>query len=71
LRRSLKGDVTAVTARHVASNGQAQADASGRRFARGIEANKRAERAVTIRRPDPRSVVVDQDVDPIGDRDTG
>jgi hypothetical protein len=30
LRRSLERDVAAVTARHVASNGQAQADSSGR-----------------------------------------
>src|SRR5271169_90879 len=69
LRRGLKGDLAAVTARHVAGNRQAETDPSSRRIARWIEPDECTEGAVPIRQPYPRSVVVDQDVDPIGDHD--
>ena len=69
LRRGFEPDVAAMAARHVAGDRQAEADAAGRRVARRIEADERPEHAIPIGRRDAGSVVVDQDVDPVGDDD--
>ena len=69
--RGLEFDVAAMAARHIASYRQAEADPAGGRVARCIEAHKRAEHAIPVCGRYPRSVVVDEDVDPVGDHDTG
>src|SRR4029077_13708103 len=55
--------------RHVAGDGQAETDPPGRRVPRRIEANKGSKCAIPVRGTNPRSIIVDQDVDAIGDRD--
>ena len=47
---------------------ETEADSSRRRVPRGVEADKRPKRTIPVRGPDPRPVIVDQDVDTIGDR---
>ena len=63
--RGLQPDVPAMAARHVAGDGQAEADAAGQRVARCIEPDERPEHAGSISRRDAGSVVIDQDIDPI------
>src|SRR5215469_12514640 len=69
LRRILKRDLAAVTARHVAGNRQAETDSSGRRIAGGIEPDECAERAIPICYRYPGSVVINQDIDSVSGHD--
>ena len=59
----------AVTARYVAGDGQAKADAAGQRVARCVEPDKRPEHAGSIGRRNAGSIVIDQDVDPVRNDD--
>src|ERR671924_1984087 len=70
-RRGFEPDVAAVAARHVAGDRQAETDAPGGRVARSIEADERPEHAVAVGRRDPRTVVIDENIYPVGDSDTG
>ena len=66
----LEPNVATVTACHVSSDRQTEADASSGDVARRVEAHKGPEHPSPIGGRDPRAIIVDKDVDPIGHRDT-
>src|SRR4051794_30007899 len=63
--RRLETDVSAVAARHVARDRQAEPDASGRLIARRVEPDERAEYALAFRLGNAGSIIVDQNVDSV------
>jgi len=71
LRGGLESDVAAMAARDVAGDRQTETDASGGRVARSIEAHEGPEHTAPVCRRNSWAVVVDDDVDPVGDCDTG
>src|SRR6185437_16771613 len=54
--------------RDVARDGEAEPDPAGGRVARGIEAEEGAEDVLALGRRDARTVIVDEHVDALGDR---
>jgi len=66
----LKSDVAAMAARDVAGDRQTETDASGGWVARSVEAHEGPEHTAPVCGRNSRTVVVDDDVDPVGDCDT-
>ena len=69
LRGSLEPDIAAVAACHVTGDRQAKTDTTGGRIARRIEPRKGPKHPIPVGFWNSGSVVVDNDIDPIGDSD--
>jgi hypothetical protein len=67
----LEPDVAPMAARDVAGDRQTETDPSGGRVARSIEAHEGPEHTAPVSGRNSWTVVIDDDVDPVGDCDTG